>query len=87
MSDTAVTKTPTMASFLPMAATGMASASIGDKLGDAFSQLIAWKIAIDCNCVPPDKVISALHTICEALVVGGAFLLHYIVIKRLAKEN
>lgn len=70
-------KTPTMASFAPMAMTGMGSSALGDKLGDALSQLVAWRIAANCNCVPPDNVISAIHTICVGGVVLTAYLIYY----------
>lgn len=82
MTDTTTTpKQPTQASFLPMALTGMGSAGAGDKIGDAISQLVAWRMAVNCNCVPPDKVISAVHTICEGITVLFAFLIYYIFTK------
>lgn len=70
-------KTPTMASFAPMAMTGMGSSALGDKLGDALSQLVAWRIAVNCNCTPPSDVISAVHTICVGMVVLTAYTIYY----------
>ena len=70
-------KPPTMAPVGMMSLTGMGSSALGDKLGDAFAQLVAWAIARSCDCVPPDAVISAIHSICVATVVGVAFYVHY----------
>lgn len=78
-------KLPTQASFLPMAITGIGSSLGGDKLGDALAEILAWTVAYKCQCVPPEKVISAFHTLCVMLVVGLAFLIHYLVIKRMNK--
>lgn len=71
------TKTPTMASFLPMAMTGMGSSAAGDKIGDAISQLVAWRIAENCKCVPPENVTSAVHTLCVGVVVLTAYVIYY----------
>lgn len=73
---------PTMAPVGAMSLTGMGSSALGDKLGDAFAQLIAWLIARNCDCVPPQEVISAVHSICVAFVVGLAFYIHYRFIKQ-----
>lgn len=70
-------KLPTMAPVGAMSLTGMGSSALGDKLGDAFAQLVAWMIARSCACVPPEQVISALHTLCVTVVVASAFYLHY----------
>lgn len=74
-------KLPTMAPVGMMSLTGMGSSALGDKLGDAFAQLMAWALANHCNCVPPEPVISAIHSICVAFVVGCAFYVHYKFIK------
>jgi hypothetical protein len=74
-------KSPTLAPIGGMTLTGMGSSAVGDKLGDAFAQLVAWGIARYCACVPPDAVISAIHSICVAFVVGMAFYIHYRFIK------
>lgn len=70
-------KTPTMASFLPMSITGIVSSFGGDKFGDAISQLVAWRIAVNCQCTPPENVISAVHTLCVGAVVLVAYLIYY----------
>lgn len=78
MTDTTL-RVPTTASFAPMAMTGIGSSALGDKLGDALTQLIAWRMAVNCNCVPPDKVISAIHTICVGVVVLISYTIYYAV--------
>lgn len=72
---------PTMAPIGAMSLTGMGSSALGDKLGDAISQLLAWVIAQHCSCVPPEEVISAIHSISVALVVGCCFYIHYKFVK------
>lgn len=74
-------KPPVMASFGPMVLTGMGSSTIGDKLGDAFAEVMAWLIMLGCRCEPPPAVISALHTLCVAGTVGIAFYIHYRFVK------
>lgn len=80
MTDTSQ-KLPVTSSFAPIVMTGMGSSAIGDQLGDAISQLISWVIAVHCNCVPPDKVISSVHTICVVLIVSLAYTVHYLILK------
>lgn len=80
MTDTTI-KLPITSTFAPVMMTGIGSSAIGDQLGDAVAQLASWFIAVNCNCVPPDKVISAVHTICVVLFVLLAYAVHYLILK------
>lgn len=72
-----IVKVPTQGSVGMMAITGIGSASIGDQTGDAIAKIMAWIIAINCNCVPPEAIVSATHTLCVDAVVAIAFFIHY----------
>lgn len=77
MSDSSPQKLPTEVPIGMMALTGLGSSAMGDQIGDALSQVLAWIVAVQCNCAPPAQVISGFHTLCVALVVGIAFYIHY----------
>lgn len=77
MTDTTIVKLPTQASFMPMAMTGIGSGALGDKFGDAIAQLVAWRIAVNCNCIPPDNVISSIHTICVGCIIFLSYAIYY----------
>lgn len=75
-------KTPVTSTFLPMAMTGFGSAVGGDQAADAISQLVAWFMAVHCNCAPPDKVISAVHSLSIIICMALAYTIHYLILKR-----
>lgn len=65
-----------------LALTGVGSAGIGDQVGDALANILAWIIAVKCQCAPPADVIHGFHTICVVFVVGLAFIVHYTILKK-----
>lgn len=70
------TRAPKIATVGAMAMTGLGSSAMGDQIGDAIAKIIAWFLAVHCQCSPPPEIISACHTLCVAIVVGIAFYVH-----------
>lgn len=75
-------KVQTVANMGTMALTGLSSSAIGDQVGDALAKILAWAIAVQCQCAPPADVLGAFHTICVVTVVGLAFIIHYLIVKK-----
>jgi hypothetical protein len=71
-----------MASVGMMSITGMGGAAVGDQFANALAKVVAWIIAVKCQCAPPPDVIDGLHTICLVAVVGLGFLLHSMLMKK-----
>ena len=57
--------------------------SYGDRIGDAVGQIVAWIVAVKCNCAPPGNVIEAVHDLSVALVMIGAIVLQHKLMKNL----
>lgn len=79
--NTMAPKTQTVAAIGPMALTGISSSVIGDQFGNALAKIVAWVMAIQCQCVPPPAILDAVQTITVGLVVGFAYLIHMAIIK------
>lgn len=73
--------TAPMLGLQAMGATG--SYFAGDKLGDAIAQIVAWIIAVKCNCTPPSEVVGAVHSISVAAVMILAIIAQHKLIKNL----
>lgn len=82
-----MTDTPPKTSALPMLGLQTMNAagalSYGDQFGEAISQIVAWIMAVQCNCAPPPEVIKAVHYICVALVIGVAIVIQHKLLKNL----
>ena len=75
---------PSAAPMLGLQAMNAAGAySYGDKLGDAVAQIAAWVMAVHCNCVPPENVISAVHSLSVIAVIGLALIIQHKLLKNL----
>lgn len=77
-----IPKSPVMTSFAPVALTAMGSSSLGDQIGDSMSVILIWILQLVCHCEPPPAVASAFHTLCVALTVLAALLVHYAYLKQ-----
>jgi hypothetical protein len=70
--------------YLGLQAMNMAgSFSYGTQFGDAIAQIVAWRIALDCSCAPPDDVVKAVHHICVTIVMLVALIINHRFIKNL----
>ena len=75
---------PSMVPMLGLQAMNAAGAcSYGDRIGEAIGQIVAWIIAVKCNCAPPPDVITAVHELCVAFVVIAAIVLQHKLLKNL----
>lgn len=78
------TVSPSTASMVGLQSMNAAgSLSYGNDLGDAIAQLVAWYLAVRCNCAPPPEAIKAVHYICVVSVVIAAIMLQHKFIKNL----
>ena len=68
-------------SFLPVAITGVGSSAIGDQIGNALADVLVWAFTQGFHCSIPATVVGAFHTLCVALVVVAAYIIHFKVIK------
>jgi hypothetical protein len=57
--------------------------SYGDRVADAIAQIVAWIMAVQCQCAPPGNVISATHYLCVVFVMAIAIVIQHKFIKNL----
>ena len=55
----------------------------GDRVGNAIADIVAWIIAVNCNCAPPPDVITAVHDLSIAFVMIAAIIAQHKLIKNL----
>lgn len=75
---------PSIAPMLGLQAMNATGAYFGgDRVGNGIADIVAWIIAVKCNCAPPPDVITAVHDLCIAFVMVAAIIAQHKFIKNL----